>query len=80
VGWAGEGGQVRVRGTAYNGLCSGRAGAAFFCFLPTLVSAAQSRAAQRCCRWRGATGRRPMGVAKVPGAAADQPGSSRRTV
>ena len=68
------------RRTAYSGLCSGRAGAAIFCFLPTLVGAAQSRAAQRCCRWRGATDGRPMGVAQVPGTAVDQPGSRRRTV
>jgi len=76
AGWPEEGGQVRVcRGAAYSGLCSARVAGVF----PTLLSSAQRRAAQRCGRWRGATGRRPMGAAKVVGAAADQPGSSRRT-
>ena len=71
------------RGTAYSGLCSARVGASssLFLFLPHAGSAQSAkRAAQRCCRWRGATSRRPMDVAKVPGAAADQPGSSGRTV
>jgi hypothetical protein len=74
-------GQVRVAGLPIV-VCAALASGLLLCLSKQVPHAGRrkERAAQRCCRWRGATSRRPMDVAKVPGAAADQPGSSGRTV
>ena len=68
VGSGSRGGRAGAcRGTAYSGLCSARVGLSSVSSPRWSAQQRKERAAQRCCRWRGATSGRPMDVAKVPG-------------